>query len=193
VAFGAATGAVTAGVLHGAGKVVKGAFNKVRGGRTGSPGASSEAAGAPGKPAPAAAKPPPPAPAKPAAAKPSKSPGQLKVGKDWETDQLARLGKPSNTKTWRPTEDQIRSAAFNVVVGPAKYTRSGKPVGVKVDSIGLELKHGTKALESSYQLRLMTYRSLVTGEQLVIRTTRTPNAEFAAWLQRWGVKVDMVS
>ena len=40
-----------------------------------------------------------------------------------------------------------------------------------VDSAGLELKHGSKALESSYQLRLMTYRALVTGEQLTIRTT----------------------
>jgi hypothetical protein len=188
VAIGGVTGAATAGLLHGAGKLVKGGLSKLRGGG-GKPSAAPK--GAPSAPSAPAPK-PAPAPAKPAPAKPSNSPPQLPKGKAWELDQLKQLGKPPNETTWRPTEDQIRSAAFNVIVGPAKYTRGGKPLGVKVDSAGLELKHGTKALESSYQLRLMTYRALVVNEPLVIRTTRVPNPEFAAWLQRWGVKVDMV-
>jgi hypothetical protein len=51
---------------------------------------------------------------------------------------------------------------------------------------------GSKVLESSYQLRLMTYRSMVTGEALTIRTTRPINPTFESWLNRWGVAIDKV-
>jgi hypothetical protein len=51
---------------------------------------------------------------------------------------------------------------------------------------------GSKVLESSYQLRLMTWRSMVTGEALTIRTTRPINPTFESWLNRWGVAIDKV-
>jgi RHS repeat-associated protein len=122
----------------------------------------------------------------------SKSPPQLIAGQNWEAQQLASAGVPKNTTTWRPTSEQMESAAFNVVVGPAKFTKAGKPIGVIVDSAGLELKGGSKVLESSYQLRLMTYRSIMTGEALTIRTTRPINPTFESWLNRWGVTIDKV-
>jgi filamentous hemagglutinin len=53
---------------------------------------------------------------------------------------------------------------------------------------GVEIKGGSSVLDSSYQLRLMTYRALVTGESLTIKTTRPVNPTFADWLARWGVK-----
>lgn len=43
---------------------------------------------------------------------------------------------------WRPTADQMNSAAFRVIVGAPKFTVTGDPVGVIADSIGLEIKGG---------------------------------------------------
>jgi RHS repeat-associated protein len=127
------------------------------------------------------------------AAKASGSPAQLVRGRAWEAAELAKAGLAGNDEVWRPTAEQIASAAFKVIVGPAKYTaKTGLAVGVKVDSIGLELKGGVKVLESSYQLRLMTYRALVVGEPLTLRTARPINPTFEAWLIRWGVTIEKV-
>jgi hypothetical protein len=124
-----------------------------------------------------------------AAATAGGSPPQLSAGRAWEAQQLNTLKVAKNTTVWRPTADQMNSAAFRVIVGEPKFTPDGLPMGVITDSIGLELKGGGKALESSYQLRLMTYRALVEGEPLTILSTRVPNASFAAYLSRWGVTV----
>jgi filamentous hemagglutinin len=102
------------------------------------------------------------------------------------------MGAQKGTTVWRPTPAQMNSAAFNVIVGRPKFTPKGDPVGVIVDSVGLELKGGSSMLESSYQLRLMTYRALVLQEPLTIRTTRPINPTFEAWLGRWGVSIDRV-
>ena len=124
----------------------------------------------------------------------SGSPPQLVAGRAWEEAELAALGKARNTDVWRPTTADMDSAAFKVIVGPPKFTATGKPVGTAVDiaetSGSIELKGGSKPLESSYQLRLQTYRALTTDTPLVLRTTRSPNPTFADWLQRWGVTVE---
>lgn len=122
------------------------------------------------------------------------SPAHLTAGRAWENAELASLGKPKNTTVWRPSQADIESSAFKVIVGPAKYTSGGRPVGTIVDIVetggSIEIKGGTKMLESSYQLRLQTYRALQLRSPLTIRTTRPINPEFSAWLERWGVAVE---
>lgn len=117
----------------------------------------------------------------------------LKAGVDFEARQLAELGLPKNTTVWRPTVEQTQSAAFKVIVGEAKYTKGGVLKGTILDATDagfVELKGGSSVLESSYQLRLQTYRSLIEGQPYTIRTTRPINPTFQDWLQRWGVKVE---
>jgi len=129
-----------------------------------------------------------------AAVEKSGSPSQLAAGRSWEEAELASLGKAKNTEVWRPTPEDIDSAAFKTVVGPAKYTPKGLPVGTSVDIAeaggNVEIKGGTKVLESSYQLRLQTYQALKTETPLTIRTARPVNPTFADWLSRWGVNVE---
>ena len=94
--------------------------------------------------------------------------------------------------TWRPTPQQMNSAAFRVIVGPPKFTPGGLPKGTVLDGTTgdlLEIKGGESVLDSSYQLRLQTYRSLIESRQLIIETTRPVNPVFQSWLQRWGVRV----
>jgi RHS repeat-associated protein len=113
--------------------------------------------------------------------------GQLAEGP--ALDALGSLGKV----TFTPTADQINSAAFNVIVGDAKYTKSGAPVSTIFDgstSTGLmEIKSGSSVLNSTYQLRLQTYAALVNNQPLTIYTSRAVNTQFSAWLGRWGVSV----
>ena len=102
----------------------------------------------------------------------SGSPRALQAGVRAEAKVLAARGVPKKTKVWRPTQEQMDSAAFRVVVGKPKFTPGGKPVGTAVDSPGLEIKAGSSSLSSSYQLRMLTYRSLVENEPLTIATSR---------------------
>jgi len=117
-------------------------------------------------------------------------PAQLKAGQKFEQQQLAALGVAKNTTIWRPTSEQMNSAAFQIIVGEPKFSPSGAPVGVITDSAGLEIKGGTSPLVSSYQLRLMTYQALVSDQPLTIRTTRPVVPVFRDWLTRWGVSVE---
>jgi len=117
------------------------------------------------------------------------SPSQLVAGRDFESRMLDSIGAAKNTDVWRPSTDQIDSAAFKVIVGDAKYTAGGLPVGVIPDSAGLEIKGGASTLVSSYQLRLMVFRSLMENEPLRILTTRPVGASFEQWLSRWGVTI----
>lgn len=79
-----------------------------------------------------------------------------------------------------------------MIVGEAKYTKGGKPVGTIIDSTEaglLEIKGGASPLSSSYQLRLQTYYANKEGQILTIETTRPVNQSFLEWLQDWGVEV----
>jgi hypothetical protein len=91
--------------------------------------------------------------------------------------------------TWRPGEKDINSTLFKVVVGKPEYTPRGKLRGVIMDGPALEIKSGDSKLDSTYQLRLMAYRAVISNEPLTIRTSRHVEPEFRQWLTRWGVDV----
>lgn len=106
-----------------------------------------------------------------------------------EADQLAAIGKSKNTDVWRPSQADMDSAAFKVIVGDPKFTPGGLPKGTIFDSLDggfLEIKGGSSPLSSSYQLRLQTYKALKEGQGPVIQTTRPVNSTFADWFSRWG-------
>ncbi|KVN42198.1 adhesin [Burkholderia pyrrocinia] len=119
-------------------------------------------------------------------------PPQLLAGQSAEAAQLAALNS-SGKVPFTPTPEQVNSAAFNVIVGQPKYTPSGDLVGVIFDGNtpgGLvEIKNGTSPLDSSYQVRLETFGSLINNTQFTILTNRPVNPTFSQWLERWGVKV----
>lgn len=123
----------------------------------------------------------------------SRVPAQLRAGTAHEAERLAQLGAPKNTVTWRPTQADIDSAAFKVIVGKPKYTAGSTPKGTIFDVTqgGLrEIKGGTSVLDSSYQLRLQTYYSLKNNLTYTIETARPVNPTFQSWLDRWGVIVE---
>lgn len=117
----------------------------------------------------------------------------LTQGVDYEAQRLAALNLPKNTTVFQPTPQQVQSAAFQVIVGPAQYTAGGDLVGTISDSAAggglLEIKGGSSTLNSSYQLRLQTYNSVVNNVPLTIETTRPVNPTFMNYLQNWGVTV----
>ncbi len=51
------------------------------------------------------------------------------------------------------------------------------------------LKNGSSVLDSSYQLRLQTYGSLINDMPFTIYTSRPVNPAFQGYLTRWGVSV----
>ena len=114
-------------------------------------------------------------------------------GVDYEAQRLAALGLTKNTTVFQPTAEQVDSAAFQVIVGPPQYTASGDLVGTISDSAAngglLEIKGGSSTLNSSYQLRLQTYNSVVNNIPMTIETTRPVNPTFMNYLQNWGVTV----
>jgi hypothetical protein len=119
-------------------------------------------------------------------------PSHFVTGRLREADRLAEIGLTKNNSVWRPTPDQTQSSAFQIVVGQPKYTRGGLPVGTIVDATqnGLyEYKSGSSMLNSTYQLRLQTYRSLVDDVPFTLETTRPVNSSFQSYLNRWGVDV----
>jgi hypothetical protein len=120
-------------------------------------------------------------------------PPALTGGQAFEAAQLSVLNLEKNTLVFRPTLAETQSAAFKVIVGNAKYARGGQLKGTIFDNAEgglLEIKGGTSELMSSYQLRLQTYYALKNELPFTIRTTRPVNAEFEAWLKRWGVKIE---
>jgi filamentous hemagglutinin len=99
----------------------------------------------------------------------------LTAGRLAEAEQLDALGSTGKV-SFTPTQAQIDSAAFKVIVGDAKYTPSGVPVGTVYDATignGLgELKTGTSVLDSSYKLRLQTYGTR--AETVASRSSSNP-------------------
>ncbi|MDR2240738.1 MAG: hypothetical protein LBE33_09875 [Zoogloeaceae bacterium] len=116
----------------------------------------------------------------------------LRAGQLAEIEQLNALGSGGKV-AFTPTQAQIDSATFKLIVGDAKYTAQGTPVGTIYDaSLGTglgEIKTGSSVLNSSYQLRLQTYGSLVNDTPFTIFTSRPVNPTFGDWLTRWGVEV----
>ena len=117
----------------------------------------------------------------------------LNQGVDYEAQRLAALNLPQNTTVFQPTPQQVQSAAFQVIVGPPQYTAGGDLVGTISDSTAggglLEIKGGSSTLNSSYQLRLQTYNSVVNSIPMTIETTRPVNPTFMNYLKNWGVTV----
>ncbi|MCC5842770.1 MAG: hypothetical protein JJU05_00825, partial [Verrucomicrobia bacterium] len=119
----------------------------------------------------------------------SQSPSHLRAGQIHESQQLAQLGLLKNTSVWRPSQVDMESAAFKIIVGPPKFTQGGLPRGIIFDSVQggfLEIKGGSSPLHSSYQLRLQMYHALKSGQGITIQTTRPVNPTFADWFLRWG-------
>jgi RHS repeat-associated protein len=115
----------------------------------------------------------------------SGAPAHLAAGKAAEQAHVAAKGMAPNIEgVWRPSLEQMQSAAFKVIVGEGKFTAGGLPTGVKLD--------GASTLDSSYQLRLMVYRAVTKGEQLVLETQRPLNPTFRAFLERWGVQINQI-
>ncbi|MCA3078637.1 MAG: hypothetical protein ING71_07615 [Rhodocyclaceae bacterium] len=86
----------------------------------------------------------------------------------------------------------IDSATFKAIVGDAKFTPGSKPVGTIFDVTKggfTEYKSGASMLDSSYQLRLQTYRSVTTETPFSIVTSRPVNPRFQQSLDFWGVNV----
>lgn len=86
-------------------------------------------------------------------------PDHIRAGQVHEAERLSSLGTTKNTVVWRPSQADIDSAAFKVIVGDAKYTTSGLPKGTIIDATEgglLEIKGGSSSLSSTYQLRLQT-------------------------------------
>jgi RHS repeat-associated protein len=117
---------------------------------------------------------------------------QFARGRLYEAERLSARGVIKNTSVFRPTLEQTKSAAFSVIVGQAKRTSVGQFVGTIVDSTEfglLEIKSGSSVLDSTYQLRLQVYQSVVNKIPLTIESSRPVNQAFLDYLTRWGVNV----
>lgn len=116
----------------------------------------------------------------------------LRAGQVHEAEQLAKLGVEKNSSVFRPTAEQVETATFKAIVGEPKYTRGGQLKGTIFDGTQggyLEIKGGTSELNSTYQLRLQTYKATIDNQPFTIQTTRPVNPEFQRWLEFWGVNV----
>lgn len=119
-------------------------------------------------------------------------PGQFARGAADEAAWLAENGLTKNNQVWRPAAADIESATFKAIVGEAKYTPGGKPIGTIFDVTKngfTEYKSGASMLDPSYQLRLQTYRSVTTETPFSIVTTRPVNPRFQQSLDFWGINV----
>lgn len=123
---------------------------------------------------------------------PGGMPAHLRAGQVHEDVILQQNNLTKNSSVWRPDQDDFDSSAFKVIVGDPKYTKGGQPKGTIFDSTDngyLEIKGGSSQLNSSYQLRLETYKALKDDVPFTISTTRPVNSTFQNWLDRWGVNV----
>ena len=122
-------------------------------------------------------------------------PASLASGQAAEARALEALHLSKNTEVWRPSSEQIASAEFRQIVGQPLFTARGLPRGTVVDSeaAGLaEIKSGRSILDSTYQLRLQTYRSVIEQQPLSLYTDRPVDIEFGHWLNPWGVKIESI-
>jgi len=123
----------------------------------------------------------------------TKIPSALRSGQAAEAQALGALHIAKNTDVWRPSPEQMDSPAFRKIVGSPHFTARGRARGTVLDSVegGLaEIKSGASVLNSTYQLRLQTYRAVVEDRPLKIYTNRPVDLEFGQWLNPWGVQIE---
>jgi hypothetical protein len=121
-----------------------------------------------------------------------KTPPALRSGQAAEALALETLRLAKNTEVWRPSPDQIGSSGFRRIVGDPRYTATGLARGTVLDSVASELaeiKSGASVLDSTYQLRLQTYRSVIEKLPLTIYTSRPVDIDFGQWLNPHGVRI----
>jgi len=109
-----------------------------------------------------------------------------------EAQALQALRLEKNTEVWRPSAEQVASTAFRRIVGDPRYTATGLARGTVLDSVSRELaeiKSGASPLDSTYQLRLQTYRSVVEKRPLIVYTNRPLKPGFGRRLRPHGVAV----
>ena len=119
-------------------------------------------------------------------------PPTLTLGHAAEMQALGALQISKNTEVWRPSPEQIGSRNFQTIVGAPHYTATGLARGTVLDSVAAgfaEIKSGGSILESTYQLRLQTYRSVVEKQPLTIYTSRPIDVGFGHWLNPHGVAI----
>src|SRR5665213_3168493 len=119
-------------------------------------------------------------------------PATLTSGQAAEAQALQMLKLTKNTEVWRPSPEQIGSEDFHQIVGSPHYTATGLPRGTVLDSViagFAEIKSGASVLDSTYQLRLQTYRSVIEKQPLTIYTSRPVDADFDQWLHPHGVAI----
>jgi hypothetical protein len=122
----------------------------------------------------------------------ARTPVALVSGLAVEAHALQALHLPKNTEVWRPSPEQVGSLDFREIVGSPHYTATGLARGTVLDSVaaGLaEIKSGGSTLESTYQLRLQTFRSIVEKKPLTIYTSRPIDVDFGHWLNPRGVAI----
>ena len=122
----------------------------------------------------------------------TRSPVALISGLVMEAHALQALHLAKNTEVWRPSPEQVGSPNFREIVGSPHFTPTGLARGTVLDSVdaGLaEIKSGGSTLESTYQLRLQTYRSIVERKPLTIYTSRPVDIDFGHWLNPHGVAI----
>jgi hypothetical protein len=121
-----------------------------------------------------------------------RTPTPLTSGQIAEAQALQMLKLAKNTEVWRPSPEQIGSEDFVSIVGSPHYTATGLARGTVLDSViaGFsEIKSGSSVLDSTYQLRLQTYRSIIEKKPLTIYTSRPVDAHFGQWLHPHGVSI----
>ncbi len=121
-----------------------------------------------------------------------KIPAALMSGQAAEAQALQILHLEKNTGVWRPSPEQIGSQDFRQIVGSPHYTSTGLARGTVIDSVAAgfaEIKSGASVLDSTYQLRLQTYRSVTEKKPLTIYTSRPIDVDFGHWLNPHGVAI----
>ena len=122
----------------------------------------------------------------------ARAPTALTSGQVVEAYALQALHLPKNTEVWRPSPEQVGSPNFRQIVGSPHYTPTGLARGTVLDSIAAgfsEIKSGGSILETTYQLRLQTYRSVIEKRPLTIYTSRPIDVGFGHWLNPHGVAI----
>ena len=120
-------------------------------------------------------------------------PGPLVSGLAAEALALEALKISKNTAVWRPTPEQIHSLAFKTIVGvPPGIPQQDWPAEPSLTASNQDFGNqiGVSTLDSTYQLRLQTYRALVEKQPLTIYTNRPVDVDFGRWLNPRGVQIE---
>jgi len=120
-------------------------------------------------------------------------PPVLAEGRQAELSALQRLQRSKNREVYRPTDEQMKSEDFKLIVGPPRYTERGYAKGTVIDVTEgewAEIKSGGSPLEPTYQLRLQAYRAHAENRPLHIYTDRPISPQFEEQFKSLGVAID---